>query len=235
MVARLCLVGLAVVLTPVDAFAASSAGAASRHEPSGARTLVRRHMDWNLVRLAGDGAAAFVGGTMGVAGTLAVYENNRFHAKQRAVCAYCESPSPPPSPVPRSCPAFPVLAPPPGAAPGSSVTDPRPAPSGEGTGNLKCANCMGTGIVAGQPCPVCHGAEKHVCVNCEGTGLSIPASFERKEIKALDDEDERLLDEIGIAALADDIIRAENQPGDMLEVGRMLQRRALSKIDASER
>ena len=27
---------------------------------------------------------------MGVMGTLAVYENNRFHAKQRSICAYCE-------------------------------------------------------------------------------------------------------------------------------------------------
>ena len=35
---------------------------------------------------------------------------------------------------------------------------------------------------------------------------------------------ETKLDEIGIAALADDIVRAENSPGDMLEVTRMLQR-----------
>ena len=32
-----------------------------------------------------------------------------------------------------------------------------------------------------------------------------------------------------IAALADDIVRAENSPGDMLEVTRMLQRRALAR------
>ena len=57
----------------------------------------------------GDGAAAFVGGSMGVAGTLAVYENNRFHAKQRVVCAYCASAPrnpfrdrPPPAPTRRS-------------------------------------------------------------------------------------------------------------------------------------
>lgn len=71
------------------------------------RSLVRRHMDLDTVRLVGDGAAAFVGGSMGVAGTLAVYENNRFHAKQRVVCAYCASAPrnpfraarPPPPPV----------------------------------------------------------------------------------------------------------------------------------------
>jgi len=160
------------------------------------RSLVRRHMDLDTVRLVGDGAAAFVGGSMGVAGTLAVYENNRFHAKQRVVCAYCE-----------------------------------------GTGYLKCATCMGTGLLAdGSKCHTCEGAGaaradgKHVCVNCEGTGLTIPAAFDRKEIKARDDEIERQLDEIGIAALADDIIRAENRPGDMLEVGRMLQRRAIRRV-----
>ena len=74
---------------------------------------------------------------------------------------------------------------------------------------------MGTGLLAdGSKCHTCEGADaaradgKHVCVNCEGTGLTIPAAFDRKEIKAQDDEIERQLDEIGIAALADDIIRA---------------------------
>ena len=60
------------------------------------------------------------------------------------------------------------------------------------------------------------------------------AAFERKEVKAQDDELERKLDEIGIAALADDIIRAENQPGDILDVSRMLQRRALAKVGDEE-
>ena len=144
-------------------------------------------------RLLTDGAAAIFGGSMGVMGTLAVYERNRFKAKQRQVCAYCE-----------------------------------------GTGFLKCAHCVGSGVVAGEPCPVCQGAQKHVCVNCEATGLAIPAAFERKEVKAQDDELERKLDEIGIAALADDIIRAENQPGDILDVSRMLQRRALAKVGDEE-
>ncbi|KAK7247817.1 hypothetical protein SO694_00121056 [Aureococcus anophagefferens] len=182
------------------------------------RSLVRRHMDLDTVRLVGDGAAAFVGGSMGVAGTLAVYENNRFHAKQRVVCAYCAS-------APRN--PFRAARPPP----------PPVIRVGEGTGYLKCATCMGTGLLAdGSKCHTCEGADaaradgKHVCVNCEGTGLTIPAAFDRKEIKAQDDEIERQLDEIGIAALADDIIRAENRPGDMLEVGRMLQRRAIRRV-----
>ena len=195
------------------------------------RSLVRRHMDLDTVRLVGDGAAAFVGGSMGVAGTLAVYENNRFHAKQRVVCAYCAS-------APRNpfrAAHLPGDRPPPRRPPA-----PRPHPSlrvGEGTGYLKCATCMGTGLLAdGSKCHTCEGAGaaradgKHVCVNCEGTGLTIPAAFDRKEIKAQDDEIERQLDEIGIAALADDIIRAENRPGDMLEVGRMLQRRAIRRV-----
>ncbi|KAH8046916.1 hypothetical protein JL722_13412 [Aureococcus anophagefferens] len=146
-------------------------------------------MDLDTVRLVGDGAAAFVGGSMGVAGTLAVYENNRFHAKQRVVCAYCAS-------APRN--PFRAARPP----------SPPVIRVGEGTGYLKCATCMGTGLLAdGSKCHTCEGADaaradgKHVCVNCEGTGLTIPAAFDRKEIKAQDDEIERQLDEIGIAAL----------------------------------
>jgi len=76
---------------------------------------------------------------------------------------------------------------------------------------------------------MCRGRGKHVCVNCEATGLTIPATLDRKGIKQQDDELERKLDEIGIAALADDIIRAENSPEDMLEVTRMIQRRALTR------
>ena len=118
---------------------------------------------------------------MGVMGTLAVYENNRFHAKQRSICAYCE----------------------------------------------------GTGIIKGASYQSSSGEwlkkADSVCINCEGTGLSIPATLDRKGIKQQDDELETKLDEIGIAALADDIVRAENSPGDMLEVTRMLQRRALAR------
>ena len=132
-------------------------------------------------RLMTDASAGLVGGSMGVMGTLAVYENNRFHAKQRSICAYCEGT---------------------GIIKGASYQ----SPSGEW---LKKADS--------------------VCINCEGTGLSIPATLDRKGIKQQDDELETKLDEIGIAALADDIVRAENSPGDMLEVTRMLQRRALAR------
>ena len=132
-------------------------------------------------RLMTDASAGLVGGSMGVMGTLAVYENNRFHAKQRSICAYCE----------------------------------------------------GTGIIKGASYQSSSGEwlkkADSVCINCEGTGLSIPATLDRKGIKQQDDELETKLDEIGIAALADDIVRAENSPGDMLEVTRMLQRRALAR------
>lgn len=151
------------------------------------RTLCVRNMDLD-VQLFTDGVAATVGGTMGVAGTLAVYENNRFHAKQRSACAYCE-----------------------------------------GAGLLVCGACLGGGTCGGGSCPTCRGTGTHVCVNCEATGLAIPPAFERKEIYKQDDELERQLDEIGIAALADDIIKAENSPGDLVEVTRMLQRRALAE------
>ena len=132
-------------------------------------------------RLMTDASAGLVGGSMGVMGTLAVYENNRFHAKQRSICAYCE-----------------------------------------GTGFIKGASYQAS---TGEWLRKADG----VCINCEGTGLSIPATLDRKGIKQQDDELETKLDEIGIAALADDIVRAENSPGDMLEVTRMLQRRALAR------
>ena len=132
-------------------------------------------------RLMTDASAGLVGGSMGVMGTLAVYENNRFHAKQRSICAYCE-----------------------------------------GTGFIKGASYQSS---TGDWLRKADG----VCINCEGTGLSIPATLDRKGIKQQDDELETKLDEIGIAALADDIVRAENSPGDMLELTRMLQRRALAR------
>lgn len=178
---------------------ASAACAAALVAPAAARALPRRdvsvRLDVELGRLLSDGAAACIGGAFGVGGTLAVYENNRFHAKQRVVCAYCE-----------------------------------------GAGVIKCGSCLGTGRTGdGSPCPVCGGEGSHVCVNCEATGLAIPPTMERKEIKREDDELERKLDEIGIAALADDIRRAENSPGDLVEVGAMLSRRALREEDIRKR
>jgi len=128
-------------------------------------------------RLMSDAGAGLVGGSMGVMGTLAVYENNRFHAKQRSICAYCE----------------------------------------------------GSGYIQGALYRDGTRKESIICINCEGTGLAIPATLDRKGIKQQDDELETKLDEIGIAALADDLIRAENSPGDMLEVTRMLQRRSLTR------
>ena len=156
--------------------------------PHGRRIMTRRPMSPNDImtatewgRLMTDATAGLVGGSMGVMGTLAVYENNRFHAKQRSICAYCE-----------------------------------------GTGFIKGASYQSS---TGEWLRKADG----VCINCEGTGLSIPATLDRKGIKQQDDELETKLDEIGIAALADDIVRAENSPGDMLEVTRMLQRRALAR------
>ena len=65
--------------------------------PHGRRIMTRRPMSPNDImtatewgRLMTDASAGLVGGSMGVMGTLAVYENNRFHAKQRSICAYCE-------------------------------------------------------------------------------------------------------------------------------------------------
>ena len=156
--------------------------------PHGRRIMTRRPMSPNDImtatewgRLMTDASAGLVGGSVGVMGTLAVYENNRFHAKQRSICAYCE-----------------------------------------GTGFIKGASYQSS---SGDWLRKADG----VCINCEGTGLSIPATLDRKGIKQQDDELETKLDEIGIAALADDIVRAENSPGDMLEVTRMLQRRALAR------
>ena len=65
--------------------------------PHGRRIMTRRRWSPNDImtatewgRLMTDASAGLVGGSMGVMGTLAVYENNRFHAKQRSICAYCE-------------------------------------------------------------------------------------------------------------------------------------------------
>ena len=206
-------------------------GASSTTPSVESREHVRRQLGVEGVeigRLVTDAGAAFLGGTMGVAGTLAVYENNRFHAKQRVVCAYCEFFLSSPARRLRARASFlPRGAFPPGLG--------HPSLLGEGSGFLTCGACLGSGKSDGCQCSVCKGNGKHTCVNCEATGLAIPAAFERKEIKAQDDELERQLDEIGIAALADDIIRAENSPGDMAEVSRMLQRRALSRLQEDKK
>ncbi|KAJ8600156.1 hypothetical protein CTAYLR_001913 [Chrysophaeum taylorii] len=89
----------------------------------------------------------------------------------------------------------------------------------EGRGSLICAHCMGEG------CPRCtEGRVK--CVNCEATGLAIPPQLERKDAKTVDDELETKLDQIGIAALADDLLRYEALPGDVEKLNVLLARRA---------
>lgn len=133
-----------------------------------------------LHRIQVDAVAAFVGGALGVVGTLVVYETRRYHARTRVACPYCE-----------------------------------------GTGSLVCGVCVGHD----PNCPHCD-AGRIKCVNCEATGLAIPPQLERKGIKSVDDELETRLDQIGIAAIADDLLRHEAQPGDQERLNQLLARRA---------
>lgn len=147
--------------------------------PSPRRTA--RHVTPDFSRLEVDAVAAFVGGSLGVVGTLISYEWRRYYARTRVACPYCQ-----------------------------------------GRGWLTCATCLGTD----PNCPTCHGEGRIKCVNCEATGLAIPPLLERKDVKNFDDELETKLDQIGIAAMADDLLRNEARPGDADELNNMLARRA---------
>mmetsp|Transcript_6351 Transcript_6351/g.8941 ORF Transcript_6351/g.8941 Transcript_6351/m.8941 type:complete len:210 (+) Transcript_6351:38-667(+) len=136
-------------------------------------------IDWQRIEI--DAAAAFIGGTFGVMGTLVVYEQGRYKARMRVACPYCE-----------------------------------------GRGALTCGACAGTN----PDCTVCGGTGRIKCVNCEATGLAIPPQLERKPDAQMDDELETKLDQIGIAALAADILKQEASPDDMTEYKLLLQRRA---------
>ena len=89
----------------------------------------------------------------------------------------------------------------------------------EGRGSLVCGYCGGVG------CEHCHEGRVK-CVNCEATGLAIPPQLERKSMQAKDEELETMLDQIGIAALADDILRQEAKPEDMDQFNLLVARRA---------
>ena len=66
-------------------------------------------------------------------------------------------------------------------------------------------------------------------------GLAIPLQLQRKDTKNIDDQLETKLDQIGIAALADDILRQEAKPGDLEKLSEMVLRRASAESTARRR
>ena len=101
----------------------------------------------------------------------------------------------------------------------------------EGSGSLKCGACAATPgqvLVDAEAieCPQCGGTAKVKCVNCEATGLAIPPQLERKTHALKDEELETKLDQIGIAALAGDILRQGPSQEDMEQFNLLVSRRA---------
>lgn len=120
----------------------------------------------------------FLGGTVGVVGTLATYEMGRFRMKQRIVCPYCEGGV-------ITC----------GMCLGEGNVIPQKASGGDGgsmasqlQSKCECPNCGGIGVVA--------------CVNCKGEGVTIPIMLQRKQIEMPIDEFDIALEEMGLASLA---------------------------------
>lgn len=120
----------------------------------------------------------FLGGTVGVVGTLTTYEMGRFRMKQRIVCPYCEGGV-------ITC----------GMCLGEGNVIPQKASGGDGgsmasqlQSKCKCPNCGGIGVVA--------------CVNCKGEGVTIPIMLQRKQIEMPIDEFDIALEEMGLASLA---------------------------------
>ena len=98
----------------------------------------------------------------------------------------------------------------------------------DGSGHLTCAACLKQDAAAAATCRCCKGSRTITCINCEGVGLAIPPQLQRKDTKGFDDELEVALDSIGIAALADDIVRSNNpvDPAEVEKLSIMIQRRA---------
>jgi len=144
------------------------------------RQRVVAHLDPNLYIPEGvhlHSWLGFLGGSVGVFGTLLTYEKGRFKMKQRILCPYCEG-----SGV-ITC----------GACCGCGRTVPVgannvvPGTGGEAAVS-QCATCGGLGVVA--------------CVNCKGEGVTVPVVLQRKEMKDVLDEFDLALEEMGIASLA---------------------------------
>jgi len=116
----------------------------------------------------------FLGGSVGVLGTLLTYEKGRFKMKQRILCPYCEG-----SGV-ITC----------GACCGCGRTVPAGTAAEEinDAAASQCNTCGGLGVVA--------------CVNCKGEGVTVPVVLQRKEMKDVVDEFDLALEEMGIASLA---------------------------------
>ena len=95
----------------------------------------------------------FIGGSVGVIGTVVSTLIKKEQVKDRIKCTYCN-----------------------------------------GSGQIVCGHCLGTGIVSSfaedgtlmsGPCQNCEGSGTVVCINCQGSGMSVPDDF----LQVLGDEE----------------------------------------------
>mmetsp|Transcript_9134 Transcript_9134/g.21507 ORF Transcript_9134/g.21507 Transcript_9134/m.21507 type:complete len:302 (+) Transcript_9134:88-993(+) len=129
----------------------------------------------------------FLGGTVGVVGTLATYEMGRFRMKQRIVCPYCEGGV-------ITC----------GMCLGEGNVIPQKMSSG-GSGNDAgpSPGSMASQLQSQCGCPNCGGIGVVACVNCKGEGVTIPIMLQRKQNEfGSVDEFDIALEEMGLASLA---------------------------------
>jgi hypothetical protein len=155
--------------------------------------------------------SGFVGGSFGVMGTLAVYEQKRLHAKERVNCAYC-------------C--------------GNGLLDCAQC-LGTGFVTLTTETVGGAGggaaVQRTVACPACKGRSMVECVNCYGTGLAIPETMTRKPDRRIDDEIEELLDEAGIAAVAFEVSQQQRAAALKSKEQRVLQDQLRMRAERDER
>ena len=119
--------------------------------------------------------AGFIGGTVGVVGTVIATFIKRDEVKDRLKCSYCEG-------------AGQILC-------GRCY----------GTGTHRVADPEAADGWRSEPCPTCEGTGFVVCINCQGSGIAVPEDFLQKlgesEVGFTEEDYIGLFDEVRIPAL----------------------------------
>lgn len=107
-----------------------------------------------MIHVAGDVVAGFVGGAVGVMGTIMALEVKMRQVNERSKCPYCSGSGQ--LTCARCC--------------GLQSISIRRGAEGGGEG----------GRVEKEPCPSCLGVGTVLCINCKGDGLAIPVMLDKK-------------------------------------------------------
>ena len=124
------------------------------------------------VQFSANAINGFIGGTVGVVGTVLATQKKKAEVKDRLTCVYC----------------------------GGSGTIKCGTCAGTGSLLAEGVTSFTEGVSATQACGTCEGTSHVVCINCQGSGLNIPDDFLQKlgdaEAGFTDDDYIGLFDEV---------------------------------------